>query len=268
MLLPLLAASCGPTPQPFRSATDAPINPLLEFRGRGGVVVAPLGVEGLQVALVEALLKRDIPASVGPGNSESFRVSGEFVADAGQNQIAWRLTRPDGTDAVAAAEPVSGPSFQPAVAQIAATVATVMQNPAPPRRLISREIKPLHVAMPGGLPALPGGILRDELVAALDAAGFALSAAPGPQRLTISGEVASREFADGTVGVAVRWIALSGAGERLGDVRLENRVAQTALTEGWPETARAIARGSVDSLLAIFNRKPTLSLRVDKATSR
>jgi len=108
LLMPLLLilGGCGDPPRPFQPSADAPVNELLVLADPAGIIVddiadlPPAGQKKFMTAVVDELQRAEVPAYLGQGNAQSFRLKGqvlEFGTGANTDvQIYWLLVDASG----------------------------------------------------------------------------------------------------------------------------------------------------------------------------
>ena len=101
LLASLTLAGCGEPPRPFAHTGDVN-SPLLKLADPAGIALMELGdfpasgQKRFQEALIDQLHRAEVPATVGGGNAQSFRLAGQAIdrpAEGGHEVlIHWRMT--------------------------------------------------------------------------------------------------------------------------------------------------------------------------------
>ncbi len=101
LLAPLALAGCGEPPRPFAHTGEVD-SPLLKLADPAGIALMRLedfpatGQKRFQEALMDQLHRAEVPATVGAGNAQSYRLVGQAIdrpAEGGREVlIHWRMT--------------------------------------------------------------------------------------------------------------------------------------------------------------------------------
>lgn len=231
-------AGCGDLPRPFSpiSKTVLQADTLLPIDGAGVVVegaLCPLSTD----AVVEALRKRDVPATVGPGNMGSIRLT--CLADA-----SWLLTSADnGRLGIIAYDTPDGVAER--------LLALIGRDALPP----SENQHPALVVMPVvGAPGDGATTLARAMALALKGRGAVLAQEPDGKALLVMGSVLVTDYDAQSQFIEVIWELLSPDGARLGFVNQENTIAAGALDGPWGAIAPAIASAGADGMIDLIER--------------
>ncbi len=252
-------------PKPF--AHEGPTdNILLRLSDSPGIMVEPpivappLTGDRFAVALVVALRRANIPASVGTSNGTSYQLVGRSVTRpmrGGRDDILlyWELADGRGNllgDFVQ--RDVGAPGAWAAADE---TLLAGMANDAAARIADLIQDKPVQEAKPprfhlAGVSGAPGDgntALRRALEYSLIEAAFPITKErEGANVLTVSGEVAVVPAGDGEESVTIIWRVRDSRGREIGTVDQDNRVAAGSLNGNWGDIAYAVADAATPGL--------------------
>lgn len=267
----LALAACGELPKPFahQGPTD---NALLLLEDSAGVVVAPpAGVPPetgarLARAVSEALGEANVPASVGGGNRDSFRLTGWATVrpvGSGREEIAidWRLTDRGGTDRgkVAQRHPVPDGDrgivapevVQGIAAEAAPRIADFIQDDA----AIEAPPPAVFVAAVTGAPGNGNHALRRGMRNALaNHAIRIVDREPGPDAFTVTARVAVGAAAGDGQEVRISWRVFDADGQEHATIDQANTVAAGSLKREWGAVADAVAGAAAEGISAALER--------------
>ncbi|MEX2453978.1 MAG: hypothetical protein WD470_04700, partial [Rhodospirillaceae bacterium] len=105
-----------------------------------------------------------------------------------------------------------------------------------------------------------GGLLREELEAALHARNLRIGSGLSENSLVITGVVRVKPGDAGNRKLSLEWTVLRPDGGEIGKLTQENPVVAERLEQDWPEIARAIAAGAAGGIHDILNRVPDEAL--------
>ena len=237
----LAVAGCGNLPRPFspesKAATPADFQPPADG---AGVVVdgadCPLSAD----ALVAALRKQEVPATVGPGNRGSIRLTCREVA-AGQ---AWLL--------IGAGNARLGAIPHDTADNVARKLLALIDRdglPPPDNHRPALVVTPVI-----GAPGDGATTLTRAMALALKGRGAALAQEPDDTALLVMGSVVVTDREPGSQFIEVIWELLSPDGARLGIVSQENTIDAGALDGPWGPIAPVIASAGAEGVIELIER--------------
>jgi hypothetical protein len=265
----LALGACQPVPQPFSADDSARKNGLLRLSDRSGIVV--LDIDGasapasraLADQMARALLDRNVPAATAGGNRASNFLHGsatvrEVDARRVEVTVVWELMDPKGrlvgihsatqeTDAGAWRQGARD-AVGPIVAASAASVAALVQEPAPRERRDPIEGRAVRVAAIEGAPAPAAQSMRRHLADALRRAGFAVGD-DGADALSIAGRVHVTPEAKGSKRLDLVWIVRRADGVEIGNLKQGNVVEDADLAGEWNDLAWAATTAAVEGIV-------------------
>jgi hypothetical protein len=273
---------CQPMPQPFQpSASQKSGNHLLGTEIGGGIAVHPIaglrGSAGQRLAekIAAALVKRDVIAFAGNGNSRSKILSGAATANPEsdgfrQIEIGWNVrSDPNETGKtivlnfrVSTSDWLRGDEhlLDRFARRSAAKIAALVQAAAPVDKLADRPERDLHVSTITGAPPEAGTLLRSELETALRQRSIRVATQLRKESLIVAGAI-SLETADKNIRkISIDWSLLRPDGSELGRLQQENEIADEELEENWPQVARNIAVATANGLRDLLRRIPDAAL--------
>jgi hypothetical protein len=269
-MLAVLLAACQPRPQPFRPEAKADAGGMLARHDLGGVIVRPVvglppkETAALADAMVAALQKAEIPASLAGGNRLSLRLDGAAARQGHSVAVDWRLSDAAG-NAAGAAHAVAPASDDPkrlaadlsarsTPAIVALMVGSAGKPPASapkPRRL---TVWPVVGAPGDGDPALSRA-MHDALVAAELPVADELT----DRGLVIAGSVHVGPPSEGRQPVEILWSVLDPTGAEIAKLAQNNSVPQGSLDGKWGPIARMIADAAVPGVIDMLRQVPAES---------
>lgn len=252
----LVAAACGPVPQPF-SKEEANLSkaPFLIAPTTEGVVVLP--VEGVDPETGEliadlaaaALQKQDIAANVRSSNRDSLFLagSGRRLAS-GAMEIAWTLARGDGTVIGERTDAISSDD------DLARSTASIADWLRPRRAPPVRRTPKVAMTEVGGAGADGNALLRRAMALALGRAPVELTPAVAENGHVVGGTVTVTRLPDGRDKVVISWVVADAAGKQIGTVDQENAVPGGSLDRSWGAVAAPIADSAVGGVVALLRQ--------------
>ena len=230
-------AACGNLPRPFspENKTIVAAEGLLPDDGAGVVVDEALCPE-IGGAIIAALNRLDIPATVGPGNRRSMRLICKGYA--------WWL--------IGADDAWLGQVSQGTPDDVAQGVLALLGRDRPPPPKIQRPA--LVVAPVIGAPGDGETALTRAMALALKGRGVDLALEPDDTALLVVGSVVISDRDPGSQFVEVIWELLSPDGTRLGIVSQENTIDAGALDGDWGAIAPVIASAGAEGVIDLIDR--------------
>ena len=273
---------CQPIPQPFQpSATQKSGNHLLRTEIGGGIAVHPIAGlrdrDGQRLAekIAAALVKRDVIAFAGNGNSRSKILSGAATANPEsdgfrQIKIRWNVrSEPNETGKttllnfrVSAADWLQGDEhlLDRFARQSAAKIAALVQAAAPVAKVADRPERDLHVSTITGAPPEAGTLLRSELETALRRRSIRVATQLRKESLIVAGAIVLGTANKNKRKISIDWSLLRPDGSELGKLQQENKISDEELEENWPQVARNIAVATANGLRDLLRRIPDAAL--------
>ncbi len=277
----LAVTGCTQLPRPFQPV-DKGGNALLRLPDRTGVAISPVtgAVPGdgqaLAGAMAEALRTRNIPTSVGSGNSQTRWLLGHVDrrdGDAANGaalplRLTWELYDADGerlgtvehTRRVpdrawrAGESGALGRAVRPAAAELAAMIqgrsGETAALPGYPEgtRVIVGNIR--------GEPDAAGRALAQAMASRLRQRDLPVADRAQPGDVVIDGELSLGESNGTNRPLELVWIVRRAGSEgRMGDLRQANRVADARIRRGWDRLAGLIARAATPGVLRVIEAK-------------
>jgi hypothetical protein len=252
----LLAAACGPLPQPF--AHDGPDSGVAGPRDLAPLAIAPVdGVPGLAEALVPALAAQDVVASTAPGGS-ALVLSAQLLGPHGNRFLLWRLRTAAGQPAGQTTQPVPDlPGDRQALSRLAAGSADVIarllrgedQPKAAPVRPPSVTLRPVEVSG-----RFDGAGLGRAMAGALSRRGLTVASGSDKTAFQVAGRLIITRAADGNDMVDVEWIVIAPSGKELGRVSQGSPVAHELLLGDTTPLARQIAEAGAEGIGEVIRK--------------
>jgi len=264
-------AACQPLPQPF--APEGP-NPLLGLPDGGGVVVGTVtglhsGIaEEIRAAMRDALLRTNVPATTGPGNKASYRLTA--VASAGplaltgrttELRVVWHLAAPDGQElasidrsmAVQAGE--VGALSRAVMADLATRVAETIRAAARPGAgTPDAERLAVSVLAVEGASGDGGTSLTRSLARSLRTRGIRVVEEFDPTGLLVFGDVMTSPAREGRQQVTINWMVQWADGRGVGTVSQSNAVPAGMLDRHWGDVAAAVADAAAAGIVDLIDK--------------
>ncbi len=268
-----LVAGCEVVPRVMEPGAAPPGLALLP-QDRAGIVVDPVGgvsepfATDMAREVVEGLIDANVPASLGRGAAQSYRLKGSAsMVDRGngmmQLYVDWALRDPAGALVGQFEDNTLAPRESP---ETAGYLADLARDAAPRLAALIQDEVPVSmvpVAAPaGGVTVAVGPITgapgtgSDDLMRAvrgnLPLFGMRIvdDAAVASHRLT--GEIAVGPVSNGAQSVSLTWRLLDAAGEELGRLDQDNQVAAGSLDGSWAGVASVIAEGVAGGVAQIL----------------
>jgi len=271
LLAALLLGACGDLPKPFAHQGPSD-NALLQLQDSAGIVVAPpagappeTGAR-LADAVSEALGAVNVPATVGSGNRDSFRLTARaaVVAAAGAREeivINWRLTDRDGAarGEVAQRHPAPDGSWRVAAPEVMQGIATA----AAPRiadliqdHTVTEAPPPgVFLAAVEGAPGNGNQALRQAMANRLTQQGIRVAdRAGGRNTFSVAATVDVGDAVDGAQEVRISWRVLDADGVEHATVDQANAVAAGALDGDWGAVAESVAAAAVGGISQVVEQ--------------
>lgn len=247
----LAVAACGQLPQPFRHEGDG--DPLVRPRLERAVAVRPLDgtprAAAVAKAMVDALDRRDIPATIGEDVTGQAQLEAFVETSGGRIEAEWVLS--DQEHRVVAThhqtmtmrEWATAPAAGLAETVVAALVGPVqaLADAAPVRRPTVR-LKP-----PSGLPGDGDSALAVAMRGALERSGVLVVGEGGDY--IVEGHAQVTPGRAGEQVLAVSWTLSKAAGASLATVDQKGAVAKGSLDGPWGTLARDVAEGGAAGVL-------------------
>lgn len=283
--LGLLLSACGKLPRPFELG-DKQVNPLLVPPEGGELMVQrPTGLESAledagAALLAEGLTRGGVEASakgrsaigadllvhvqrapVSPAKErlliswEVFSPSGVLRGEARQDLVvpagAWSAGDPD---ILLAAAEEAAPKLAPLVSGAERDVKVASLEPA-----ASAPIPEMAVGLIQGAPGSGDKELGEALVLQLAQQGIRLIREPNPEKLLVEGQITLGPPQEGQQEIRLVWTVKDGLdGDVLGTAEQENVIPAGSLDGRWGEVASMVARGAVEGIVAVLQRKGKL----------
>jgi len=275
----LLAAACGPIPQPFSHGQSGAAYPLAELAV--DVRVAPVAglpdarARELSRAVAGALGAFGVTATERPDAASRFVLAGAVetdqpgsaapAVDSTRATISWTLFDAEGEMAGIHVQEVDGAAIianppDPQVLQAAgfepakALAALVAIDAELPSGTIPKERNGLFVAEVEGAPGDGNAMLPIALRLALSARGFQRAERGADAAEVVRGFVTVDPPAEGNQRVVIRWRVTAPDGATLGEARQENTVPAGSLDGRWGAVAGFAAAAAVDGIAEILDR--------------
>lgn len=248
-LIPLLLFGCGNLPRPFQHEGDE--QPLAQPQAaRPIAVTAPADLPGLAAAMVAALGKEDIAASLTAGGDYFLQLDGQIVA---AHRLVWRLTDSKGKGLGETVQdlPASG-DFAAASERAAQSIARLLRSDelggrdlaARPRVTIDK------VVVQGSLDA---ELLKRALIMALEQHGVAVVTEQA--QLHVSGLLRISQGLAGHDLVEVTWTAVDDQGKEIGKVNQGSPVMRDDLLAKANQMTHQIAEGGAQGIKQLLQAK-------------
>ncbi len=283
--LSLLVTGCGKLPRPFELG-DKQVNPLLVPPEGGELMVRrPTGLESAledagAALLAEGLTRGGVEASadgrsaigadllvhvqrapVSPAKErlliswEVFSPSGVLRGETRQDLVvpvgAWSAGDPD---LLLAAAEDAAPQLAPLVSGAERDVRVASLEPES-----SAPIPEMAVGLIQGAPGSGKKELGEALVLQLAQAGIRLIREPQPDKLLVEGQITMGAPQEGQQEISLVWTVKEGLdGAVLGSVEQQNVIPAGSLNGRWGEVASLVARGAVEGVVAVLQRKGKL----------
>jgi len=262
----LLAAACGPLPQPFDHGAQGSAYPLAEL----AIDVRVATVAGLPEETDEALARAvaenlgayGVTATSRQGSASRFVLQGVYTDPAEEqtdSAILWTLYDADGeatgihAQAVApiAADPgaigVAGRTPAKALAALVGVDAELpATGPSQRRGVFLSEI--------AGAPGDGNAVLASALRHALEAGPFGLAENAGGATHVVRGTVTADPPKDGNQRIAIEWRVTTPDGREVGEANQENTVPAGRLDRRWGGIAGLAAQAAAEGITEILQR--------------
>jgi hypothetical protein len=211
--------------------------------------------------LAAALMRENVLATTGEGNSQSYLLEGEATKGADGSPVAqFELRDPKGDVVKSVSVPLdrtakgAGGMDLSAIAQTAAVpLAAALQpdavNPPPPR-------PPLRIGRVSGSPRDGDLMLSRALDYALRRTGLKLAEATDKDSFEVRGEVLIVPRGPKLRNINITWTVYSPDGTQLGQVQQQNDVTPEFIEKAWGEVASAVADGAAEGLVDLIERAP------------
>ena len=278
-LLGMLVA-CQPLPRPFAPDADKRANPLLNLTDRAGIIV--LDVDGaphaiaaaLQGAVADALLERNVPATIDSGNSHGRFLQGEFRRrELGRGvvevELIWDLVSANGDTighhvVTGKLENWAGSSIEPLIPLVRSSalgVAAMVQERAPRQTVRISEMKSLFVPLVASAPGNGPRALQQAMIATLRRAKLDVAHQPGRDSLTVVGHVKLGPSITGRQPIEIIWSVRDSDDREIGNLKQNNSVETGSLDGDWGTLAFIIAESARNGVIDILRLRPENSRR-------
>jgi len=273
LALLLLAAACGPLPQPFQHGGEGAAYPLAELAI--DVRVAAVGglspAAGLAVAraVAENLGGYGVTATARPGAASRFVLEG-FYADVptdaaapDERLIVWTLFDADGeatgihTQAIddpATWDPIDAEAIRVVGAAPAKALAALVGVDAELPVAAAGDRRGVFLAGIGGAPGDGDTALAMALRQALDAGPFDLADTADGATHVVRGTVVAGPPADGSQRIEIVWRVTTPDGREVGEARQENVVPAGRLDRRWGAVAGLAARAAAEGIAEVLKQ--------------
>lgn len=274
LLVSAFLAACQPLPRPFAPPDKATANPLLTVKGGAGVAVlyldgAPEATSrAVTVALIDALLERDIPAALSAGNRQSVFVYGEAIvgpkARGGHVEVdmVWHLVdpraRPLGLHRIkatplATAWQSAAPEMVGSMAGSAADgIAALIRGGDDAVPQFAPGVRRVFLEGIRGPAGLDGSVLRKALRDTLPTSDVQLAEQRGMGDLVLKATITLGPPIGERRRMRLLWRLDDPKGREIGRLDQGNDVAITALETGWPAMASLIAQALTPGLRSMI----------------
>jgi len=266
----LMLAACGSLPPSvFRSDRDSPLQqpPPLSDAAGGGLWIAPMAgaqapTDLFRRALMQALLKREVPAGVdsaGPRGARLLGAAGPATYEGrGYVEVWWRLEGADGAlwDAFSTAVPLDfrteRPETRQAIEEVAGRIGDLL---GPPPAAVAAARPPIPVAV---LPAETSGFedglpLARAMAAALGAKGVQPGGYEGAVALIRArASVEPANAQPGQVLVKIRWAVETPDGREIGAADQKNIIPEAEAANSLAGIAADAAGAAVDAVAGLI----------------
>lgn len=221
--------------------------------------------------MADALILKDIPASVGTGNAASLQLDGRaFATRASQGRddirVFWTLKRVSGETIGDVAIDHTAPrrdwvegdpdGMSAIVDKSANAVAALIQDPVPVDQTTQRNTRSLYVPDVAGAPSAAAALLRAELVTALRQLDLRVVQELADESILVAGAASTKPAGEGTLRLSLDWTIMRPDGKSLGKLAQSNTVEAGALESDWPSIARAIAIGTARGVRNLLDKTP------------
>ena len=273
-VLALTIGACGALPKPFQRSA-APPGALTWAALNDGVRVAlPLGTTKpmaklIANAVVKALTKREIPASVGLAGKLRYVLNSQVEIGGGATSVAptrirWQLTELDSKPFLSFNYDVAGSTWEwewrspKVIHEIGEAVARLIADTIAPEdktlvasQLVTRGVwvKPIKGAPGDGAKSLTRAIRY-----ALIGAKVAVTGKPFAARYFLAGQVALGPVKGAMQAVEIRWTVTYPDGAVVGHAVQRNAVPAGTFDNRWGEDASLIAAAAVGGIKDVLDR--------------
>ncbi len=266
-------AGCQPLPRPFAPSETAAANPLLDIKDGIGVAVLDLGgapdptSRAVTLAVIDALLERNVPAAFSAGNRRSAFVYGEAKAAPPANgrievELVWYMVdpeaRPLGRYRIEARPAVRAwRSGEPAMVKALAAssadgIAALIRGEDPARPPPASKARRVFVQAIRAPAKLDGSVLREALGNALPYGDLRLARRRTEADLLLQVTITLGPPIGARRRLGLVWRLEDPNGWEIGRLDQANDVEITALESGWPTLADLIARALSPDLRAMI----------------
>lgn len=266
-LLLIALTACQPVPRVFERAPGGDPE-LLRLSDSPGIMVEPVvdappaAAQGLAREMVEALIKRDVPAYMGSKNRSSMILTSRVIDPGRDAHIAWVLQNPAGEVLGRYEQSIEGTPIPAWATGEPALMAAFASRAAPQiADYVQDEVKgevvtpAIHVGDITGAPEGGASRLQAALRQGLRRLGARVAAESSDETLTASAIVRMTPLAGDRVEVAIGWAVADPFGVEIGRIDQASPFARRVVENSWGELAReaglAAAAGMVDLVTQI-----------------
>lgn len=258
----LLAAACGPLPQPFEHDAEGRSYPLAELAI--DVRVAPVGGlpasagEALARAVAENLGAYGVTATSRPGTASRFVLLG--VYGPGDATIVWTLYDADGEATGIHAQAVEVPPVDVGAIQAAgwmpakALAALVGVDAELPAVTVPGGRQGIFLTGVAGAPGDGDTALAKALRQALEASSFGSADSAEAAAHFVQGTVTADPPREGSQRIAIRWQVTTADGHEVGEANQENMVPAGRLDRRWGGIAVLAAQAAAEGIAEILQQ--------------
>lgn len=271
--LALLAAACGPLPQPFQHGVEGKAYPLAELAI--DVRVAPVGGlptpagQALARTVAESLGAYGVTATSRPGSASRFVLEGYYADPEAEDSppdgtiIVWTLLDADGeatgihTQAIApppAWNPADPEAIRTAGMAPAKALAALVGVDAELPAIGSRDRRGLFLAGVAGAPGDGNAALAIALRRALETSPFGLADTADRAAHVVRGTVTADPPSDGGQRIEILWRIATPDGREVGEAKQENMVPAGRLDRRWGAIAGLAGRAAADGIVDLLTR--------------